>query len=75
MALKVVGEIVESRRWHDGTARFLGFWARLNCENIPVIPAWLIWKARDTAATSKKLCGWRALLIPTTLALQTTTWN
>ena len=21
---------------------FLGFWARLNCENIPVIPAWLV---------------------------------
>lgn len=27
-------------RRSDG--RFLGFWARLNCENMPVLPAWLV---------------------------------
>ncbi len=29
----------QGRGWHG---RFLGFWARLNCENMPVIPAWLV---------------------------------
>jgi hypothetical protein len=29
----------QGRGW-DG--HFLGFWARLNCENMPVIPAWLV---------------------------------
>jgi hypothetical protein len=29
----------QGRGWHQ---HFLGFWARLNCENIPVIPAWLV---------------------------------
>jgi hypothetical protein len=28
-----------SRRPHQ---RFIGSWARLNCENMPVIPAWLV---------------------------------
>lgn len=27
---------------HGAHGHFLGFWARLNCENIPVIPAWLV---------------------------------
>ena len=29
----------QGRAWNG---YFLGFWARLNCENIPVIPAWLV---------------------------------
>lgn len=29
----------QGRGWHG---HFLGFWARLNCENMPVIPAWLV---------------------------------
>jgi hypothetical protein len=29
----------QGRAWNG---HFLGFWARLNCENIPVIPAWLV---------------------------------
>jgi hypothetical protein len=34
---------VERRRQEHGRrGHFLGFWARLNCENMPVIPAWLV---------------------------------
>ena len=29
----------QGRGWHQ---HFLGFWPRLNCENMPVIPAWLV---------------------------------
>ncbi len=29
----------QGRGWNG---HFLGFWARLNCENMPVIPAWLV---------------------------------
>jgi hypothetical protein len=29
----------QGRGWHQ---HFLGLWARLNCENMPVIPAWLV---------------------------------
>jgi hypothetical protein len=29
----------QGRAWNG---HFLGFWARLNCESIPVIPAWLV---------------------------------
>lgn len=29
----------QARGWHQ---HFIGSWARLNCENIPVIPAWLV---------------------------------
>jgi hypothetical protein len=29
----------QGRGWHQ---HFIGSWARLNCENIPVIPAWLV---------------------------------
>lgn len=27
---------------HGRHGHFIGYWARLNCENIPVIPAWLV---------------------------------
>ena len=29
----------QARGWHQ---RFIGSWARLNCENMAVIPAWLV---------------------------------
>jgi len=29
----------QARGWHQ---HFIGSWARLNCENMPVIPAWLV---------------------------------
>ena len=29
----------QGRGWNG---HFLGFWARLNCENMPVIPAWIV---------------------------------
>jgi len=34
-----VAQRKQGRGW-DG--HFLGFWARLNCENMPVIPAWIV---------------------------------
>jgi hypothetical protein len=34
---------VEQRKQGRGwNGHFLGFWARLNCENMPVIPAWIV---------------------------------
>jgi len=34
---------VERRKQGRGwNGHFLGFWARLNCENMPVIPAWIV---------------------------------
>jgi hypothetical protein len=34
---------VERRQQRHGShGHFLGFWARLNCENMPVIPAWIV---------------------------------
>lgn len=34
---------VERRKQGRGDhQRFLGFWTRLNCENMPVIPVWLV---------------------------------
>ena len=33
---------MERRQGRRADGRFLGFWARLNCENIPVIPAWIV---------------------------------
>jgi hypothetical protein len=29
----------QARGWHQ---HFIGSWARLNCENSPVVPAWLV---------------------------------
>ena len=29
----------QGRGWHQ---HFIGFWARLNCEEMPVIPAWIV---------------------------------
>ncbi len=34
---------MEQRKQGRGRrGRFIGFWARLNCENMPVIPAWIV---------------------------------
>jgi excisionase family DNA binding protein len=74
------------RGWHQ---HFIGFWARLNCEEMAVIPAWLVrrcvedprripyllvWKDSGTAEL-KRRCGWRATLIRTTFARHTITWK
>ena len=32
----------QRKQGHGKRGRFLGFWARLNCEDMPVIPAWLV---------------------------------
>jgi hypothetical protein len=30
------------KQGHGWNGHFLGYWARLNCENMPVIPAWIV---------------------------------
>jgi hypothetical protein len=32
----------ERKQRHGWHGHFIGYWARLNCENMPVIPAWLV---------------------------------
>ena len=39
--------------------RFLGFWARLNCENMPVIPAWLVRRNLDDPRKIPHLLVWK----------------
>jgi hypothetical protein len=34
--------VQERKQRHGWNGHFLGFWARLNCENMPVVPAWLV---------------------------------
>ena len=34
----------QGRGWNG---HFLGYWARLNCESMPVIPAWLVVANRE----------------------------
>lgn len=38
---------------------FLGFWARLNCENMPVIPAWLVRRCLDDPRRIPYLLIWK----------------
>lgn len=38
---------------------FLGFWARLNCENMPVIPAWLVRRYLDDPRKIPYLLVWK----------------
>jgi len=49
-------EIRKQGRKSDG--RFLGFWARINCESIPVIPAWLVRKNLDDPRRIPYLLLW-----------------
>ena len=44
-------------RRSDG--RFLGFWARLNCENMPVIPAWIVRRNLDDPRRIPYLLIWK----------------
>ncbi len=44
----------QGRGWHG---HFLGFWARLNCEEMPVIPAWLVRANLDDDGPSKQNVG------------------
>src|SRR5260370_2891453 len=37
-----VNAIATRKQGRGRRGRFIGFWARLNCENRPVIPAWLV---------------------------------
>jgi hypothetical protein len=46
----------QERGW-DG--HFLGFWARLNCENMPVIPAWLVRRCLDDPRKIPYLLVWK----------------
>lgn len=45
------------RRRSDG--RFFGFWVRLNCENMPVIPAWLVRRCLDDPRRIPYLLIWK----------------
>jgi hypothetical protein len=51
-----VGQRKQGRR-SDG--HFLGFWARLNCENMPVIPAWLVRSNLDDPRRIPYLLVWK----------------
>ena len=40
--------------------RFLGFWARLNCEHLPMIPAWLVRRNLDDLRRLPYLLLWKS---------------
>jgi hypothetical protein len=46
----------QSRGWHQ---HFIGSWARLNCENMPVIPAWLVRSNLDDPRRIPYLLVWK----------------
>ena len=46
----------QARGWHQ---RFIGSWARLNCENMPVIPAWLVRRCLDDPRKIPYLLVWK----------------
>ena len=46
----------QGRGWNG---HFLGFWARLNCENMPVIPAWLVRRCLDDPRRISYLLVWK----------------
>src|SRR5208283_3260448 len=54
------GDVVERRKqgrgWHG---HFLGFWARLNCEDMPAIPAWLVRSNLDDPRRIPYLLVWK----------------
>jgi hypothetical protein len=46
----------QARGWHQ---HFIGSWARLNCENMPVIPAWLVRSNLDDPRKIPYLLIWQ----------------
>ena len=53
---------MEQRERRQGRGRhqhFLGFWARLNCEDMPVIPAWLVRSNLDDPRRIHYLLVWK----------------
>lgn len=46
----------QRRGWHQ---HFLGSWARINCESIPVIPAWLVRSNLDDPRRIPYLLVWK----------------
>lgn len=46
----------QGRGWHG---HFLGFWARLNCEEMPVVPAWLVRRNLDDPRKIPYLLIWQ----------------
>jgi hypothetical protein len=46
----------QERGWHQ---HFIGSWARLNCENMPVIPAWLVRSNLDDPRRIPYLLVWK----------------
>jgi hypothetical protein len=46
----------QERGWHQ---HFIGSWARLNCENSPVIPAWLVRSNLDFPRGTPYLLLWK----------------
>jgi hypothetical protein len=51
-----VGERKQARGRHQ---HFIGSWARLNCENMPVIPAWLVRRCLDDPRKIPYLLVWK----------------
>jgi hypothetical protein len=49
--------VEQARGWHQ---HFLGFRARINCENIPVIPAWLVRHCLDDPRKIPYLFVWKS---------------
>jgi hypothetical protein len=47
----------QGRGWHQ---QFIGSWARLNCENMPVIPAWLVRRCLDDPRRIPYLLVWKS---------------
>jgi len=47
----------QARGWHQ---HFIGSWARLNCENIPVVPAWLVQSNLDDPRRIPYLLIWKS---------------
>jgi hypothetical protein len=51
---------VEQRKQARGRHQhFIGSWARLNCENMPVIPAWLVRRCLDDPRRISYLLVWK----------------
>jgi hypothetical protein len=51
--------VQERKQRHGWNGHFLGYWARLNCENMPVIPAWLVRRCIDDPRGIPYLLVWK----------------